>query len=82
MTTNTFELLFANFRMLLTPENDFKTNGSQTELNSKRTELITIVGHVCKVLEKNKLKSIGKLWLTSSSAAEDKYEVLFDEDEE
>ena len=74
--------ILANFRMLLIAENDFKTNGRQTELHSKRTELITIVGYVCKVLESNKLKSIGKLRLASSSAAEDEYEVLFDEDEE
>ena len=58
--------------------NNFKTNGLQDKLNSKRTELITIVGYACKVIAKNNLRNIGRIDLAAESYPE---LFLYSEDE-
>ena len=50
--------------------NDFNTNGIQDELNSKRTELITIVGFACKVVGRNNLKNIGRIGVDADGEPE------------
>ena len=43
------------------------THRFQNEPNSKRTELITIVGYAVKVVSKFELKNVGKLLLTGDT---------------
>ena len=60
--------------------NDFKTNGIQDELNSKRTELITIVGYACKVVARNSLQNIGKIIFMAGADTERAELTFYSED--
>ena len=44
------------------------THRFRNEPNSKRTELITIVGYAVKVLGKNEVKNVGKIFVSGADS--------------